>query len=206
MSKGARTSHGSLPTTDSAATTGRSKSSQLAKVVATGVMPAMVESTRAEAWPLSTGRCVSTAISASKARGRDLLSAESTTPRGLPVVWPVDPQQGALVSYEVARVDHRGRIGGRQSLKVLNWHAGLPISVSANLRAGIIVVKPEGCDRITAQGHVRLPARVRHGFGLKPGDRLLIAALLGADLLLLYTTAALDAMLLSNPSMQGDPK
>jgi hypothetical protein len=47
---------------------------------------------------------------------------------------------------------------------------------------------------VTPQGHLRLPADVRHGCRIRGGDRVLVVALRTEDLLIAYTPFAIDAM------------
>ncbi len=65
---------------------------------------------------------------------------------------------------------------------------------------GVVMVssRANGTEAIARQGHVRLPARVRHACRLGCGDRLLMAAYPDRDLLLIYTMAALDMMVLAH--------
>ena len=49
-----------------------------------------------------------------------------------------------------------------------------------------------GAFAVTRQGHVRLPATIRHWCGLAAGDRLLLAADPALGRLVVYPPAALD--------------
>ena len=52
--------------------------------------------------------------------------------------------------------------------------------------------RPDGEFQVTGQGHLRLPALIRHRCGLEPGDRVLLAADPRQRQLVLYPPAVLD--------------
>ena len=56
---------------------------------------------------------------------------------------------------------------------------------------------PQGVFTVTGQGHLHLPAAVRHWCGLTAGDRVLLAANPADGLLVLHPPAALDAMVVA---------
>jgi hypothetical protein len=75
--------------------------------------------------------------------------------------------------------------------------------------AGGLVIVSAGADGpfgVTRQGHLRLPAALRRGCGIGPGDRVLLAAEPAKGVLVVHPPAALDAMLTSFLSgvMAGD--
>ena len=59
----------------------------------------------------------------------------------------------------------------------------------------LVVKDRQGVFRLTGQGHLRLPATVRHWCALLPGDRVLLAANPGQGRLVVHPPAALDAMI-----------
>nr|CEL13584.1 hypothetical protein [Kibdelosporangium sp. MJ126-NF4]CTQ99270.1 hypothetical protein [Kibdelosporangium sp. MJ126-NF4] len=48
---------------------------------------------------------------------------------------------------------------------------------------------------ITKDGHLRLPAPIRHRIGLRTGDRVLLAAKVDQQTLTVYPPAVLDVLL-----------
>lgn len=94
-------------------------------------------------------------------------------------------------------IDVHGRLSDRSPLQIMGWGPGQPIAITP--AAGVITVAhcPDAGEAITRQGHLRLPASVRHALRLQPGDRLLVAARPDIDLLVAYPTSALDQVLLS---------
>ncbi|MFZ0120176.1 MAG: AbrB/MazE/SpoVT family DNA-binding domain-containing protein, partial [Pseudonocardiaceae bacterium] len=77
----------------------------------------------------------------------------------------------------------------------LGWTPGTRLDIRQIQGLLIIRADTHGVFSVTAQGHLRLPATVRHGCGLHPGDRVLLAADPDRDLLVVHPPAALDDLL-----------
>jgi hypothetical protein len=58
-----------------------------------------------------------------------------------------------------------------------------------------VTADPQGVFHLTDQGHLRLPATVRHWCGLVTGDRVLLAADPTRGLLVVHPPAVLDTMI-----------
>jgi hypothetical protein len=81
-------------------------------------------------------------------------------------------------------------------MQTLDWSAGLRLHIrEAAIGALTAAADPEGAYRITSQGHVRIPAPLRHRYGLGAGDRVLLAADPEQAQLVIYPPAILDALL-----------
>jgi len=106
--------------------------------------------------------------------------------------------------YGLAVLDDRVRIADRVVLRALGWSAGLRLMIDES--RGLLVIYPDagGAAQVTGQGHLRVPAPLRHRCGLRSSDRVLLAADPERHRLVVYPPAALDA-LLSHPldSMDG---
>jgi hypothetical protein len=63
--------------------------------------------------------------------------------------------------------------------------------------AVVMLSHRHGPHSITNQGHAQLPLAIRRAFGLEAGERLLMAACPDHDLLVVYTMASLDAIILA---------
>ena len=74
---------------------------------------------------------------------------------------------------------------------------GQPVTYATDIDAGVLLVRRGGTHAITGQGHLHLPARIHRSLRLAAGQRLLIAAIPDHDLLIAYTMAAVDAMVLA---------
>jgi hypothetical protein len=145
------------------------------------------------------------------------------------------PEDG--VHYVVTAVDARGRLADASPIRALGWTPGSQITL--HVLAGAVIIatpatpphNPPGTaappsaigqagrtrvrparPAITAQGHLRLPATIRHGCRLRPGSRLLVAAHRRTGVLAAFTTRVLDGVLrtyylsLINHGDPGDPR
>jgi hypothetical protein len=114
----------------------------------------------------------------------------------LPLPLPtLIPRRRSTVVYGLSAVDDRGRVADRVIMRALGWSAGLRLDI--RVAAGVLTVftDPEGVYQVTNQGHLRLPAPLRHRCGLKAGVRVLLAADPQRSRLAIYPPAALDTLL-----------
>jgi hypothetical protein len=116
---------------------------------------------------------------------------------GLPVPRLVAPDRTASAYYTISAIDGRGRVADRSPLLALGWHPGLPIAISNKHGAVVVVARPDGPNRVTRDGRLRLPAPIRHLSRMNAGDRLLVAACPERDLLVAYPMYAVDTMVLA---------
>jgi hypothetical protein len=88
-------------------------------------------------------------------------------------------------------------------MQVLGWSPGQRLDISEI--NGVLAVHPDtgGTAQITSQGHLRLPAALRHLCGLVAGDRVLLAADSGRSRLTVYPPAALDHALARHADTTG---
>jgi hypothetical protein len=114
--------------------------------------------------------------------------------RPLPLPPVPTPRTNTAV-YGLAAVDRRGRIADHAIVHALGWHPGTRLDIRETRGLLLIHADPHGVFSVTNQGHLRLPAPVRHHCCLVPGDRVLLAAHPDRDLLVLHPPAALDDML-----------
>lgn len=120
------------------------------------------------------------------------------SPRGpLPIAAMPALRPPDAAVYGMAAMDDRGRITDRSVLRALGWIPGTPIRMEVDGGVAVITAGPDGPSQITPPGHLRLPATVRHRLGLRPGNRMLLAAIPAAPRLLLYPPGTLDAVLAS---------
>jgi hypothetical protein len=76
----------------------------------------------------------------------------------------------------VTALDAGGRLGDCALLEFMSWAPVTPLVVETTTQSVIVVVAaPSGAQRVTARGHLRLPAALRHRCGLRAGERLLLA-------------------------------
>ena len=128
----------------------------------------------------------------------------------LPLAQVPAPRAGTAV-YGVSALDCHGRIADRVVLGALGWTPGTRLEITGDRRT--ITVRADTEDqtgaqtnarvtaraaarvirsRVTPQGHVRLPAEVRHACGMAAGDRVLLIADPAAGVLRVVSPATLD--------------
>jgi len=80
-------------------------------------------------------------------------------------------------------------------VRALGWTPGTRLDIRET--RGLLVIRSttNGVFSVTGQGHLRLPAPVRHCCGLVPGDGVLLAADPDRDLRTVHPPAALDELL-----------
>jgi hypothetical protein len=109
----------------------------------------------------------------------------------------VPQAQPTSAHYTITTVDARGRLADASPLRVLQWAPRLPITIVVVLGVVVAAANPDGRETVTGQGHLRLPADLRHALRLEPGDRLLVAAHPHRGLLVAYTMSIVDEMISS---------
>ena len=117
---------------------------------------------------------------------------------GLPLAQLLLPTPTPSLYCALTPIDDRGRLADRSPIRALGWPPGQPITISVLQKTVVVISQPNGAESITRQGHLRLPAPVRHPCRLTPGDRLLIAAAPGPGILVGYTTPSLESILLKH--------
>jgi bifunctional DNA-binding transcriptional regulator/antitoxin component of YhaV-PrlF toxin-antitoxin module len=100
--------------------------------------------------------------------------------------------------YTVSPIDARGRLADRSPVRALGWRPDQPITITVRQQAIVVTPQAGGADSITRQGHLRLPARIRHIYHLNTGDRLLVAVAPTPGVLVAYTVALLESILLEH--------
>ncbi|NKQ52012.1 hypothetical protein HFP15_03865 [Amycolatopsis sp. K13G38] len=117
--------------------------------------------------------------------------------KSLPVATLLEPVQSSTLYFVVTTIDSRGRLADQSPLRILGWTPDCAITITTVGRAAIVATRSAGPDAVTSQGHLRLPARVRHVCRLDTGARLLVAASPDRDLLAVYPHSSVEASLLA---------
>jgi hypothetical protein len=119
--------------------------------------------------------------------------ARSTAGRLLPLARPepVPPAPGHVV-YGIGRIDASGRIADRAVTSALGWSGGDRLTLTAD--AGVVTARrdPGGMITLPARAYISIPAALRRRCGLRPGDRVLLAAVPAEGTLLVYCLAVVD--------------
>jgi hypothetical protein len=107
----------------------------------------------------------------------------------------------------MAALDCHGRIADRTVLLALGWPAGHRLTIHETAGTLTVVADPDGEARVTGQGHLRLPAALRHRCALGTGDRVLLAANPDRSHLAIYPPIVLDTVLAQPPTTRtgGEP-
>jgi bifunctional DNA-binding transcriptional regulator/antitoxin component of YhaV-PrlF toxin-antitoxin module len=100
----------------------------------------------------------------------------------------------------MAALDCHGRIADRTVLLALGWPAGHRLTVHERAGTLTVVPDPDGETQVTRQGHLRIPAALRHRCDLGSGDRGLLAVDTDRSGLAIYPPAALDTALAQQPT------
>ena len=97
--------------------------------------------------------------------------------------------------YGIGRIDSSGRVADRAVIRVLGWRNGDRLTFTA--QAGAVVARrdPGGMVSMPAKPYLTIPAALCRRCGLHAGDRVLLAAVPGGDVLAAYPFAVLDQAL-----------
>jgi len=130
------------------------------------------------------------------------LASGEATPRtagvGLPLAPLAVPTPPPSLYYTVTPVDARGRLADRSPIRALGWRPGQPITITVLQQTIVVTSQAGGAESITRQGHLRLPASIRHLCRLNAGNRLLVAAAPTTCVLVVFTMALLESILLDH--------
>ncbi len=94
-----------------------------------------------------------------------------------------------------ATIDCNGRVAEATVISALRWAPGTRLNIRESVGLVLVTADQQGVFRTTGQGHLRLPATVRHWCSLSAGDRVLLAADPERGLLVVHPPAALDTMI-----------
>jgi hypothetical protein len=111
-----------------------------------------------------------------------------------PPLPPLPAPRTSAVVYGMAAVDCHGRVADRAVLAALGWAAGCRLDFQQVQRLLVIRAHSCGVFQVNRQGHLRLPAHVRHCCGVRTGDRVLLAADPEHGVLVVHPPAALDEL------------
>jgi hypothetical protein len=86
--------------------------------------------------------------------------------RGLPLPGVQSPRPSDAPVYGMAALDCHGRIADRTVLHALGWPAGHRLTIRETADTLTLVADPDGHAQVTRQGHLRIPAALRHRYAL----------------------------------------
>jgi AbrB family looped-hinge helix DNA binding protein len=113
--------------------------------------------------------------------------ARSAAGRALPLARPAPVPEDTV--YGIGRIDASGRIADQSVITAMGWRGGDRLTLTAD--AGVVTARrdPGGMVTIPRRGYIAIPAALRLRCGLKPGDRVLVAATPANDTLTAYSLA-----------------
>jgi hypothetical protein len=132
----------------------------------------------------------------------------SATGRPLPLARPEPPPPPLTDTvYGIGRLDASGRIADRAVTGALGWSGGDRLTLTAD--AGVITARrdPGGMITLPVRAYIAIPAALRRRCGLRPGDRVLLAASPAAGTLAAYSFAVVDQAIRAHgalPHAQGE--
>jgi hypothetical protein len=101
----------------------------------------------------------------------------------------------AGVVYGIGRIDASGRVTDRAISCALGWREGDRLTLIAS--PGVVTARrdPGGMVIVPARACLTIPAVLRRRCGLRAGDRVLLAAVLGQEILAAYSFVVVDQAL-----------
>jgi len=101
----------------------------------------------------------------------------------------------ADVVYGTGRIDASGRVADQAVGCALGWREGDRLTVTAS--PGVVTARrdPRGMVTVPARACLAIPAVLRRRCGLRAGDRVLLAAVPGQDMLTAFSFAVVDQAL-----------
>lgn len=121
---------------------------------------------------------------------------------GLPLPWLSAPVRRSDLFCAVTPMDRRGRLADRSPIRAAGWSLGEPITISISRDPRRVIVRSGGPDTITRDGHLRLPARIRHACNLSAGERLLVTVTATPPVVAVYPMATIETIIGQQP---GEP-
>ena len=116
--------------------------------------------------------------------------------RPLPMAGPAAALSvPANVVYGTGRIDASGRVTDHVVTCALGWREGDRLTLTAS--PGVVTARrdPRGMIIMPARACLAIPAVLRRRCGLRAGDRVLLAAVPGQDILAAYSFAVVDRAL-----------
>jgi hypothetical protein len=110
------------------------------------------------------------------------------------------------VVYGFGRIDASGRVADRVTIGALGWQGGDRLTVTAH--AGVMIARRDPGGMVTVPGRacVVIPAALRRRCGLRTGDRVLLAASPGQDMLAAYSFVVVDQALRAHAPDCGEER
>ena len=126
--------------------------------------------------------------------------------RPLPMAGPAAALSvPADMVYGTGRIDASGRVTDHAVSCSLGWREGDRLTLTAE--PGVVTARrdPRGMVTVPARACLAIPAVLRRRCGLRAGDRVLLAAVPGQDMLAAYSFAVVDQALRAHGTFPHAP-
>ena len=95
----------------------------------------------------------------------------------------------------MGRVDTSGRVANGDIVEALRWRPGDKLEMILSQGAIVIRASPDGLFSVPRRPRIIIPARVRRGCAIRPGDHVLLAAAPDYGILIVYPLPVVDEMI-----------
>jgi hypothetical protein len=158
-----------------------------------------------------TGSPIAPIVPGAAGRGEHRTAPRRTARSRRPLPLATIPtERAATAVYGMTVLDRNGRIADCVALRALGWTAGIRLVTGGTRELVTLHAATDdsssGGSCVTPQGYVRLPAQLRHRCGLRPGDRVLLAADPPQQMLRVYPPSTLDDLLAAVPDESDMPR
>lgn len=123
-------------------------------------------------------------------------SLTSTNGSELPLPALLRPERQIAARYATTTIDGSGRLDSRSLLQLLGWGPGCRLDCAVYRSAGVLVIVEGRDTALTRRGQLRLTLSARRSVDLSSGDPVLLMALPAQRVLVVFSMAAVDAMVL----------
>lgn len=112
----------------------------------------------------------------------------------------------ASMAYDIGSVDASGRLASQPVIAAAGWQPGERLELITVADAIVLRASPDGAAAVVRRAGIFLPAQARQRHGIKPGDRLLLAAAREHAIVIAYPASAIDEMIAAYHAarIQGD--
>ncbi|MFF1612922.1 hypothetical protein ACFVYA_34575 [Amycolatopsis sp. NPDC058278] len=124
-----------------------------------------------------------------------LAAVEPSPPEPLPVARLLSSHRDDSMTFALPRIDRAGRAHDQQVINAAAWQPGETVEVIATTHAVVFRPHPNGLLKVAPTRCVAIPAAARRRFGIKAGDRVLLAAIETHRVVVAYPLTTLDEAL-----------
>ncbi|WP_019819416.1 hypothetical protein [Saccharomonospora saliphila] len=116
------------------------------------------------------------------------------SPLSVPDLSCLDEGAGPWV-FGAALVDGKGRVSEGRVVRALGWQSGDRLTITVVDRSVLLHRRADGAFVMSATPYVTVPAAARARSGVRAGQRVLVAADVAHDVLVVHPPSAVAAML-----------